>query len=99
MDQGCQLRVGFTALAASWDAVPPGGNDAMLRWLEHYADALHQRFACGPLRHDLLPSSICLYPVKSPWQVLAYLPSYQARKAASVGYASLWVALSTASTQ
>lgn len=74
VDKGCQLRVGRCHLAGSWDAVPPGGNDAMLRWFEHYADALHQRFACGPLRSTLLPNAIHLYPVKPPWQVLACLP-------------------------
>lgn len=74
MDKGCQLRVGLDSMASSWDAVPPGGNDAVLRWLEHYADALQQQFVCGPIRHDLPPTSICLYPVEQPWQVLACLP-------------------------
>lgn len=77
MDKGCQLRVGLSDVSASWDAAPPGANDAVLRWLEHYADALHQRFACARIQDPLSPS-ICLYPVKPPWQVLACLPSYQA---------------------
>ena len=79
LDKGCQLRVGLTDVTTSWDAAPLGGNDAMLRWLEHYADALHQRLACARIRQDLLPSGICLYPVKPPWQVPACLPSYHGR--------------------
>lgn len=78
LDKGCQLRVGLTDVATSWDAAPPGGSDAMLRWLEQYADVLHHRLACARIRQDLPPSGICLYPVKPPWQVTACLPSHQA---------------------
>ena len=70
LDSGCQLRVGVCEAVGGWDAAPPGGHDAMLRWLEHYADALHQRFACCQLDPGMPETrSICLYPVKPPWQV------------------------------
>ena len=74
-ENGSQLRVGAFRAVGEWDAAPPGGNDAMLRWLEHYADALHQRLACCQLHQGADPPrepvqhSISLYPVKPPWQV------------------------------
>ncbi|KAL3142400.1 hypothetical protein ABBQ38_002735 [Trebouxia sp. C0009 RCD-2024] len=68
MDGGCQLRVGSYDDVGGWDAAPSGGNDAMLRWLEHYAEALHQRFACCQLEPLRPETRISLYPVKPPWQ-------------------------------
>lgn len=69
LDNGCQLRVSSCDAAKSWDAVPPGGQDAALRWLEHYADALQQRLACSQLHGRLTSRGICLYPMEQPWQV------------------------------
>lgn len=69
MAGGCQLRVGSYDDVGGWDAAPPGANDAMLRWLEHYAEALHQRLACCQLEPLRPETRISLFPVKPPWQV------------------------------
>ena len=69
MDKGSQLRVSSCNYSQTWDAAPPGGNDAMLRWMERYADALQEQFSCALVTQDLSSLGICLFPTKPPWQV------------------------------
>lgn len=74
MDQGSQMRVASCEEERSWDAVPPGGHDAALRWLEAFADKLKYQLGCSALHwHTKLrnPHVICLYPVKQPWEKVA----------------------------
>ena len=72
MDQGSQMRVASCEEERSWDAVPPGGHDAALRWLEAFADKLKYQLGCSALHWHTKsrnPRVICLYPVKQPWEV------------------------------
>lgn len=75
MDNGCQLWVSSVDVARSWDAAPPGGHDAILRWLEHYAHALHHQLACTQLRERKASIGICLYPKEYPYQVHTFAMS------------------------
>ena len=70
---GSRMTVSSQDMDQSWDAVPAGGQDALLRWFEAFAQALQQgRFGSSKLL-STLPSvqSINLFPIKEPWQVPA----------------------------
>ena len=69
MDDGSQLRVSSCDRDRTWDAAPPGGNDALLRWLEAFADSLKNQLGCCHLHQSTFSFGICLYPTHQPWQV------------------------------
>lgn len=69
MDEGSQLRVSSCDRDRTWDAAPPGGNDALLRWLEAFADSLKNQLGCCHLHGGTFSFGICLYPTHKPWQV------------------------------
>lgn len=71
MDKGSQLRVSSCEEEKSWDAAPAGGHDAMLRWLESYANTLKYQLGCRQIHERMNSNGICLYPIKQPSQVIS----------------------------
>ncbi|DBA73013.1 hypothetical protein WJX79_006040 [Trebouxia sp. C0005] len=71
VDEGSQMRVSTCDDDRSWDAAPPGGNDAMLRWLEAFASVLKDQLGCCHLLERMNSFGICLHPAHEPWQRVA----------------------------
>ncbi len=69
IDEGSQMRVSSCDDDRSWDAAPPGGNDAVLRWLEAFASVLKDQLGCCHLHERMNSFGICLHPAHEPWQV------------------------------
>lgn len=69
--EGNHLKVSSAGVGQSWDAIPPGGEDAVLRWFEAFADALQQqRFSISNIVRSFPDiKGINMFPVKEPWQV------------------------------
>ena len=68
---GNRLSVSSAEAGLCWDAIAPGGHDALLRWFEAFAEALQQqRFGVSSIisSHPHL-KGINLFPSKEPWQV------------------------------